>query len=107
MSPRNQTRDFKLFIVHRRYLFSACEEFLELNLEYLRPEFFLLVDLRDFFQIQGRGGGGAKKSSENDQSTGHFLSFFFDWSFSALFSFNISRANSKTTKVNQQSVSNL
>ena len=42
-----------------------------------------------------------KKSSENDQLTGHFqrgfLSFFF----------NISRTNSKTSKVNQQSVLNL
>ena len=41
-----------------------------------------------------------KKSSENDQLTGHFQSFF-----SELF-FNISRKNSKTSEVNQQSVLN-
>ena len=39
-----------------------------------------------------------EKSSENDQLTGLFQSFFF---------FNISRTNSKTSKVNQQSVLNL
>ena len=44
-----------------------------------------------------------KKSSENDQLTGHFQSFFF--SFSELF-FNISHKNSKTSKVNQQFVLN-
>ena len=38
-----------------------------------------------------------KKSSDNDQLTGHFPSFFF----------NISRTNSKNSKVNQQSVLNL
>ena len=38
-----------------------------------------------------------KKSSENDQLTGRFQSFFF----------NISRTNSKTSKVNQQSVLNI
>ena len=63
----------------------------------LRPECFLLVDLRDCFQIEGRGG--AKKSSGNDQLTG-------DWSFSE-HCFNISRTNSKTRKVNQQYVFNL
>ena len=40
-----------------------------------------------------------KKSSENDQLTGHFQDFF-------LF-FNISRTNSITSKVNQQAVLNL
>ena len=49
----------------------------------LRPEF--LGDF--FFQIKGRGQKN-KKSSENDQLTGHFQSF-------------------KTSKVNQQSVLNL
>ena len=49
-----------------------------------------------------------EKSSENDQLTGHFQSFFFFFffSFSELF-FNISRKNSKTGEVNQQSVLNL
>ena len=42
-----------------------------------------------------------KKSSENDQLTGHFQSFFFK-----LF-FNIFRTNSKSSKVNQQSVLNI
>ena len=64
----------------------------------IRPEFFLLVDLREFFfQIQDLGDGKKKKnkSSENDQSTGHFQIFF-------LFFFNISRKNnnSKTCQVN-------
>ena len=45
------------------------------------------------------GGGQKKKSSENDQFTGHFQ-------FSELFFFNISRTNSKTNKVNQYSVLN-
>ena len=40
---------------------------------------------------------GTKKPSENDHLTGHFQSFFF----------NISRTNSKTNKVNEQSVLNL
>ena len=30
-----------------------------------------------FFKIWGRGGGENKKSSENDQLTGHFQSFFY------------------------------
>ena len=61
--------------------------------------FFLLVDLPEFF-FRFRVGGTKKrrkKSSENDQLSGHFLSIFF----------NISRTNSKTSKVNQQSVLNL
>ena len=40
---------------------------------------FLLVDLRDFFSDLGLGRGDEKtnkKSSENDQLTGHFQSFF-------------------------------
>ena len=42
-----------------------------------------------------------KKSSEKDQLIGHFQSFFF-------FFFNSSRKkNSKTSKVNQQTVLNL
>ena len=47
----------------------------------VRPDIFLLVDLRDFFQILGSGGRkkNDKKSSENDQLTGHFqiFSIFF------------------------------
>ena len=38
-----------------------------------------------------------EKSAENDQLTGHFQSFFF----------LIPRANSKTSRVNQQPVLNL
>ena len=52
--------------------------------KYIRP-----VDLQD-----SDLGLGDKKSSENDQLTGHFQSFFF----------YISRTNSKNSKVNQQSV---
>ena len=37
--------------------------------------FFLLVDLLEFFS--DLWSGGRKKSSENDQLTGHFQSFFF------------------------------
>ena len=40
----------------------------------IRPDFFLLVDLWVFvfrFRV-----GGQRKSSENDQLTGHFQSFF-------------------------------
>ena len=36
---------------------------------------FLLVDLLDSFS--DIGSGGTKKSSENEQLTGHFQSFFF------------------------------
>ena len=50
---------------------------------------FLLVDLLDFFSDLG-SRGRKKKSSENDQLTGH--------------SFNMSRTNNKISKVNQQSV---
>ena len=40
----------------------------------IRPDFFFIsVDYRKTFQIKGRGV--AKKSSENDQLTGHFQSF--------------------------------
>ena len=36
----------------------------------------LLVDLRDFFTDLGSGGGGG--SSENDQLTSYFQSFFIN-----------------------------
>ena len=55
----------------------------------LRPDFFLIVDLREFFFRQVRG----TKSSENDQLTGHFQfvffcrAFFFFFFFSELFFF--------------------
>ena len=49
-------------------------------------------------------GGDEKKSSENDQLTGHFPELFFH--FQSHF-FYISSTNSKTSKVNQQSALNL
>ena len=48
--------------------------------------------------------GNEKKALKNDQLTGHFQSFFFHFQ---SFFFNISRKNSKTSEVNQQSVLNL
>ena len=61
-----------------------------------KARLFLLVDLWGFFfQIKGQGDGKKKekKSSENDQFTGHFQSFFFLFIFRAFF-LNISRTNS-------------
>ena len=55
-----------------------------------KDRIFLLVDLQDFFPRFSVGG--KEKSSENDQLT----SFFY-----------IPRTNSKTSKVNRQSVLNL
>ena len=55
-----------------------------------KARIFLIVDLREFFSdLRSRGTEKEinKKSSENDQLTGHFQSFFI---------FNISRNNSKT-----------
>ena len=52
-----------------------------------------------FFSDLGLGDE-RKKRSENDQLTGDFQSFFYCF-------FNISRTNSKTIKVHQQSVLNL
>ena len=46
------------------------------------------IDLREYFSDLG-SGGTEKKSSENDQLTGHFQSFFFSELFA--FFFNISR----------------
>ena len=38
---------------------------------------FFIIDLREFFSDLGSGDGKEKKkSSENDQLTGHFQSFF-------------------------------
>ena len=67
----------------------------------LRPEFFYKLIYGNFFSDLGSRGRKKinKKSSENDQLTGHFQRFFFF--------FNISRKNSKTSEVNQQSVLNL
>ena len=59
-----------------------------------KARIFLLVDLREFFSDLGLGKR-KKKSSENDQLTGFFQSFFF---------FNISRTSSKTSKVNQENL---
>ena len=63
----------------------------------LRPD-FLLVDLRFFFRFRvgglvWRGGGGLaemkkKKSSKNDQLTGHFQRVFFFFHFQSFF-FNL------------------
>ena len=67
----------------------------------LRPEcFYQLIYRGKNFKLRVRGN--EKKSSENDQLTGHFQAFFFYFIF-----FNISRTNSKTSKVNQQSVLNV
>ena len=52
-----------------------------LALSLVRPDFFLLVELRDFcfrFRVGGTEKKAKKKSSENDQLTGN-------WSFSELF----------------------
>ena len=53
-----------------------------------KARFFLLVDFYFRFRV-----GATKKSSEKDQLTGHFQSFFF------LLFLNISRTNIKTSKV--------
>ena len=53
---------------------------------------YLLIYGR-FFQVKGRRGGGRKKSSLSERNC-HFV-------------LDISRTNSKTSKVNQQSVLNL
>ena len=44
-----------------------------------KARIFSLVDLRDFLSDWGGGGGRKKNSSENDQLTGHFQSFFFNY----------------------------
>ena len=54
-----------------------------------KARIFLLVDLWEFF-FRFRVGGMKNKRSENEQSTGHFQSFFLK--------INISRTNSKTSK---------
>ena len=68
---------------------------------------FLLVDLRELFQIKGRGDEKEKKkSSENDQMTGHFQSFFSEllfFIFRASF-FLISKQTVELVKVNHKSV---
>ena len=69
---------------------------------------FLLDDLRGFISDLG-SGEREKKSSENDQLIFrafffNFQSFFFNYQ-SFFFAVNISRKkNSKTSKVNQQSL---
>ena len=65
---------------------------------------FLLVNLQDFFSDLGRGWGGG---GGGGGLTGHFQSFFFSEPFFFFCFFNIFRTNSKTSKVNQQSVLNL
>ena len=83
---------------HPKFIVSNQKE--ESIYAFIRPDFFLLLDLQDFFSDLGSGGGDRKNNSENDQSTGHFQSFF-------LFFFYISRTNSKMSNINQQSVLNL
>ena len=64
----------------------------------VRPA-FLIVDLQNFlfrFRVGAKKKEQKKHSSGNDQLTGHFQRVFF-----------ISRTNSKTGEVNQQSVLNL
>ena len=69
-----------------------------------KARIFLIVDLREFFfRVRVGGVGDEKKSSENDQLTGHFQSCFFF----RLFFLISPEKNSKTSKVNQQSVLNL
>ena len=49
------------------------------HVPFRRARIFLLVDLREKnfrFRVEGKEKK-QKKSSENDQSTGHFQSFFF------------------------------
>ena len=58
------------------------------------------------FRVRGTKKKKKKKSFENDHLTGHFRSFFFQ-SFFFYYVYNISRKNSKTSKVNQQSVLNI
>ena len=54
------------------------------------------IDLREYFSDLGSGVGGTeKKSSENDQLTGHFQSFFF----SELFFFFLISPENKTVKL--------
>ena len=62
----------------------------------LRPEFFLLVDLRDFF-FSDLGSGGRKKINKKALKMTRviFTAFFFKY---------LQKKNSKTSKVNQQSV---
>ena len=47
------------------------------SLHGIRPEIFLLVDLREFFfRFRIRGTKQKLKGSENDQLTGHYQSIF-------------------------------
>ena len=72
----------------------SCNDATDKTLQ-CKARFFLLVDLRDIF-VRFRVGD-EQKSSENDQLTGHFQSFFL-----------ISpEKNSKSSKVNLNSVLNL
>ena len=72
---------------------------------WLRPEFFLLVDLRDFF-FRFMVEGTEKKTKKALKMTSSELFFFraFFFFFQSFFFFNISRKNSKTSKVNTNSL---
>ena len=101
-------------------IFQSCSDGSSWVESELRPE-FLYYDLREFFSDLGLGERKKKKRSENDQLTGHFQSFFvlifselfcvffFQLFFQLLYIyfFNISKKNSKTSKVNQQSALNI
>ena len=71
-----------------------------------KARFFLSVGLWEmFFRFRVAG----EKKKENDQLTGSFSEPFFFFFFRAFFFcfFDISRTNSKASKVNQHSVLNL
>ena len=63
---------FKMLLISSWNFTTAC---------LIRPEFFLLVDVRDFyFRSMVEGWKKNKwKSSENDQLNGHFQSFFIKY----------------------------
>ena len=56
-----------------RCIRKSCE--CKYHLKVSKANFFLLVDLREFFSDLG-SGGRKKKSSKNDQLTGHFQRVF-------------------------------
>ena len=67
-------------------------------MSYDKARIILLIDSKEIFFRFRVGGGGTREKSSKMTSV--------DWSFSEYF-LNISRTNSKTSKINQQSVLNL